>query len=156
MLFCGGMTNVATVFFGSFGSSLVERRSFHMSLILILWVLSSYWRRSWSERYFESSVSLLGGSSSWSERSSMLCHDPSLMVVKNSSMLKARLPIIMLWVKPYFSVEERLVELALTVISMFFDLVFIEEFLGRFSLLSYTFRSYMFIKFKLVISCVAL
>ena len=156
MLFCGGMTNVATVLFGSFGSSFVERRSFHMSLILILWVLSSYWRRPWSERNFESSVSLLGGSPSWSERSSMLRHDPSLMVVKNSSMLKARLPIIVLWVKPYFSMKERLVELALTVISMFFDLVFIEEFLGRFSLLSYTFRSYMFIKFKLIIPCVAL
>lgn len=97
MLVCGGIINVATAILGSVGSSSDGRRSFHTSLIFILWVFSSYWRRSWSERNFESLVSLLGGSPSWSESSFMLCHAPSFMAAKNLSMLKARAGIIPAW-----------------------------------------------------------
>ena len=64
MLVCGGIINVATVVSSSVGSSSVGRRSFHTSLIFVLWVFSSYWRRPWSERNFESLVSLLVGSPS--------------------------------------------------------------------------------------------
>lgn len=87
MLVSGGMINVATMVFGSGGSSSSGRRSFHMGSIFILWVLSSYLRRPRSKRNFENSVSLLVWSPSWSDRSSMLCHAPSLMPVKNLSML---------------------------------------------------------------------
>jgi len=86
MLVSGGMMKVATVVFVS-GSSGSGRRSFHMGSIFILWVLSSYLRRPCSERNSENSVSLLVRSPSWSDSSSMLCHAPFLMIVKNLSML---------------------------------------------------------------------
>ena len=86
MLVSGGTINVATVVFGLGGFS-SGRRSFQMGSIFILWVLFSYSRRPRSERNFDNSVSLLVGSPSWSDSSSMLCHFPSLMAVKNLSML---------------------------------------------------------------------
>ncbi len=79
MLVCGGMMKVATVVFGSIGSS-SGRRSFHMGLIFILCVSSSYLSRLWSQRNFESSLSLPILIPSWSESSSMLCQAPSLMI----------------------------------------------------------------------------
>ena len=88
MLVSGGMIKVAMVVFGSVGSSSSGRRSFHMDSIFILLVFSSYLRRPCLERRFDSSTSLLVWIPSWSDSSSMLCHAPSLMMVKNLSMLK--------------------------------------------------------------------
>jgi len=77
----------ANVVFGSVGSS-SWRRSFHEGSIFILWFFSSYLMMPCLDRRFESLVSLLVWRSSWSDSSSMLCHAPFLMAVKNSSMLK--------------------------------------------------------------------
>ena len=84
---------VANVVFGSararsVGSPKSGRRSFHIGLILILPSSSSYLRRPWSERNFESLVSLLVPSPSSLDSSSTLCHSPSFMIEKNLSRLK--------------------------------------------------------------------
>ena len=55
---------------------------------MILRVSSSYLMRPLLERNLESSFSLAVGMVSWTERSSMLCHAPFLMVAKNVSRLK--------------------------------------------------------------------
>ena len=55
---------------------------------MILRVSSSYLMRPLFDRNLESSSSLAVEMASWFESSSMLCHVPSLMVVKNVSMLK--------------------------------------------------------------------
>jgi len=55
---------------------------------MILRVSSSYLMRPRLERNLESSSSLTVEMASWTERSSMLCHAPFLMVAKNVSTLK--------------------------------------------------------------------
>jgi len=88
ILVSGGMMNVAMVVLRSTDSSSLGRRSFHTGSILILSVLSSYLRRPCSERNFENSASLLVSTPSCCDISSMLCHDPFLIMVKNLSMAK--------------------------------------------------------------------
>ena len=78
--------NVAMVVFGSVGSS-SGRRSLHFGSSLILWFSSSYLSRPCWARKFESFMSLVDGMLSFVDSSSMLCHVPSLMTVKNSSRL---------------------------------------------------------------------
>jgi len=89
MLVSGGMTKDATVVFVSAGSSCSGRRSFQRDSIFIFPVFSSCLRRPCSERSFENSASLLMGSPSRSDSSSMRCHSPSLMMEKNFSMFKS-------------------------------------------------------------------
>ena len=76
-------------------------------------------------RNFESSVSLLVGIPSWSESSSMLCHAPSLMAVKNSSTPKVIVYIV--GERLYFSPVEPLVGFTLVGNSVFFYNFFIEN-----------------------------
>jgi hypothetical protein len=61
---------------------------------------------------------------SWSASSFMLCHAPSLMTVKNLSMLKCNRDL--LWAWWYFNLKERVVGSALIVSSVFFDSIFID------------------------------
>jgi len=96
---------VAMVVFGSVGSS-SGRRSLHFGSSLILWFSSSYLSRPCWERKFESLTSLSGGRLSLSDSSSMLCHVPSFMTVKNSSRLML-VKLLSLVGLGYFSVEER-------------------------------------------------
>ena len=88
MLACGGITKLAIMFLGIFGSSSVGRRSVQMDCIFILWFFSSYLMRPRLERNLESSFSLTVEMARWFESSSMLCHAPFLMAVKIVSILK--------------------------------------------------------------------
>ena len=85
----GGMMRVATVIFGSNGSSSMGRSSFHSGSIFMRFVSSSYLIMPWSERSCDSSVSFLVEISSWSVSSFIWCQVPSLMIVKSFSMLKS-------------------------------------------------------------------
>lgn len=98
--------NVAMVVFGSVGLSSSGRRSLHFGSSLILLSSSSYLSRPCWERKFESFMSLVDDRLSLSDSSSMLCHVPSLMTVKNSSRLML-IELLSLVGLGYFSVEER-------------------------------------------------
>lgn len=87
MLDSGGITNVATVVLGSDRSFGSGRRSFHMGSIFIRLALSSYLSRPCSDKNFENSVNLLAETPSCSDSSSILCHAPSLMTLKNFSIV---------------------------------------------------------------------
>jgi len=97
---------VAMVVLGSVGFSSSGRRSLHFGSSLILLLSSSYLSRPCWERKFESFMSLVGGRLSLSDSSSMVCHVPSLMTVKNSSRLKL-IELLPLVGFGYFSLEER-------------------------------------------------
>ena len=61
---------------------------FHSGLIFIFWFSSWYWIMPWLDRERDNSISFSMATSSWSASSLRLCHAPSLMVSKNSSLLK--------------------------------------------------------------------
>lgn len=88
MLVLGGMMNVAMqqVGPGSIASSSSGRMSFHSGSTFIL--LPSYLTMPCSSRNFESSWSLLFWRFRSSDKSSTLCHAPSLMAAKNLLMAK--------------------------------------------------------------------
>ena len=93
------------VVFGSVGSS-CGSRSLHFGSSLILLLSSSYLSSPCCERKFEIFTSLVSDRSSLSDSSSMLCHVPSLMTVKNSSRLML-VELLSLACVGYLRLEER-------------------------------------------------
>ena len=142
------MKKVATVVLGSVGSSSWGRRSFHFGSSFILQLSSSYLSRPCLQRKLESSFSLLSGMSSSCVSSSMLCHVPSRMLVKNFSRLKAALTVIFGRLC-YFSVDGRAVVLGVGLISRYLVLLFIEHFVQLPILKSWTFRASCIIRWEL-------
>jgi len=87
MLDSGGMISVATALSESGGSSSSGRRSFHRGSSRIRRLSSSYVRNWRWESSSESLMSFSGASPNWAASWSMLCHLPSLIVVRSLSIL---------------------------------------------------------------------